>query len=97
MNLMRLLDFPQNIFRLMTLDNRKDAVSPGSRDGQRTSDGSEFGLIDKGWMSYIADIDSALVVSNDILRKESIKGCKRFIPPWNSPWHRNNNQQHQSS
>lgn len=66
-DLIRLLGSNQNLLRLVSFFRWEYTVGFSSRDGQRARDSCKLVLINKGWVSYIANLDPILVVADNIL------------------------------
>lgn len=66
-NLVRLLGLGEDLFRLVALLSWEDGVRLGGGDGQGATDGGQFILFDKGRVGAVADVDTILVVADDIL------------------------------
>lgn len=66
-DLVRLADFLEDLFGPVALLRREDGIGLGGRDGQRARNGREFILFDERRVSNVADVDTILVVSYDVL------------------------------
>lgn len=57
----------ENLLRLVALLSREDGVSLGCGNGQRAGEGGKLILLDVGGVSDVADLDAALVVTDNVL------------------------------
>lgn len=57
----------ENLLRLVALLSREDGVSLGCGNGQRAGEGGELVLFDIGGVSDVADLNAALVVTDNVL------------------------------
>lgn len=57
----------ENLLRLVALLSREDGVSLSCGNGQRAGEGGEFVLFDIGGVSDVADLNAALVVTDNVL------------------------------
>jgi hypothetical protein len=65
------LDLGENFLRLVALLDGEDLVHLGGSDGQWACDGRELLLLDKGRVRREADVDTVLVVSDNVLYPQS--------------------------
>lgn len=66
-DLVRLLGLEENLLGPVALFRWEDGVRLRGGDRQRSGDGSQLVLLDKGWMCDEADVDSILVMPDNIL------------------------------
>lgn len=77
-DLVRLLGLDENLLGLVALLGGENAVRLGGGNGQRAGDGGELILVDKGRVCAVADVDSVLVVADDVLlSRKDVQSVKR--------------------